>query len=163
MMTLAMSTSPIDGLFAGATWRPIAHLSLQDRSIRDAIVAALERAGWTAIVHATGFDLVHAIAGVIIGDQPWQRPGLLVVDALARGCRGATIAAGLRDLGIRIPVVLVGGDDPAPPEPADDLIRHVDRANAVAVVAELARRGTGGAGLGYRRSTQTSSPTTVTG
>jgi hypothetical protein len=35
---------------------------------------------------------------VIEGDRAGLRPDLIVVDACARGCRGETIAAGLREL-----------------------------------------------------------------
>jgi CheY-like chemotaxis protein len=51
--------------------------------------------------------LIHAISGLILGDRPWLRPGLIVADAAARGCSGLSIARGLRDLGSRIPVVVV--------------------------------------------------------
>jgi FixJ family two-component response regulator len=94
-------------------WRPVAYVSVQDRAARQQIVNVLERAGWAVIPQPSGFHLIQAIAGVIDGQQPWLRPGLIVVDARSRGCAGTTIAAGLRELGITIPIVLVEDSVPA--------------------------------------------------
>ena len=85
----------------------IAHIAVEDAACRAAIIDTLHRRGWTVVEQPTGLHLIHAISGLILGDQPSLRPGLVVADAAARGCSGLSIARGLRDLGSRIPVVVV--------------------------------------------------------
>jgi CheY-like chemotaxis protein len=92
---------------ASTEGHPIAHVTVDNVAYRAAIVDTLHRHGWSVVVHPTGLHLIHAISGLILGDQPWLRPGLIVADAAARGCSGLSIARGLRDLGSRIPVVVV--------------------------------------------------------
>ena len=87
--------------------RPIAHDRILDRDVRAQIVDALHRSGWAVIEQPTGLHLIHAISGVILGDEPWLRPGLIVADRIGRGCTGESIKLGLRDLGVEIPVVLI--------------------------------------------------------
>jgi FixJ family two-component response regulator len=89
------------------------------------------------IEQPTGLHLIHAISGIILGDQASQRPGLIVADAVARGCMGASIARGLRDLDLRIPVVLIADPrNPAIPVTTDTAM-IVDPANAASAVAQL--------------------------
>jgi DNA-binding response OmpR family regulator len=102
--------------------RPIAYVSLQEPGAREQIATVLDRAGWTVIFEPSGFHLIQAIADVIEGRQAWRRPDLIVVDARSPGCAGTTIAAGLRELGITIPIVVID-----------------DTASAAATVASLAR------------------------
>ena len=123
---------------ANEAFRPVAYVSIQDAAERARVVDALERAGWLVIPQPTGFHLIRAIAGVIEGDYAWLKPGLIVVDAWSRGCAGTTIAAGLRELGIAIPIVLVTAPGEAPPLPADRTLRVVDAAQVETVVGELA-------------------------
>lgn len=118
--------------------RPVAYVAMHERAARQRIVNVLERAGWAVIPQPSGFHLIQAIAGLIDGHQAWLRPGLIVVDAHARGCAGTTIAAGLRDLGITIPIVLIAAPSEALPVSPDQTLRIVDRESAVATVAELA-------------------------
>ncbi|HTR54598.1 MAG TPA: hypothetical protein VMJ10_28095 [Kofleriaceae bacterium] len=113
-------------------------MAMQDRAARQRIVNVLERAGWAVIPQPSGFHLIQAIAGVIDGNQPWLRPGLIVVDARSRGCAGTTIAAGLRDLGITIPIVLIAAPGETLPVSPDRTLRIVDSASAEQTVAELA-------------------------
>ena len=136
MNTSTNSSNPIEPV--GQGWRPVAYVALLDRGARQRIVSALERAGWAVIPQPSGFHLIQAIAGVIDGHQPWLRPGLIVVDARSRGCAGTTIAAGLRDLGITIPIVLIAAPGEAAPLSTDQTLRIVDRASAAKAVAELA-------------------------
>src|SRR4051794_28105361 len=96
-------------------WRPVAYVTLQDPDVHRRIVAALECAGWAVVAQPSGFHLVQSIAGVIEGVPSWMRPHLIVVDAYARGCAGTTIASGLRELGIAIPIVLVAAPGEALP------------------------------------------------
>ena len=119
-------------------WRPVAYVTMQDRAARQEIVSVLERSGWAVIPQPTGFHLIHAISGVIEGHQTWLRPSLIVIDARSRGCSGVTIAAGLRDLGITIPIVLVAAPGDALPMSPDQTLRIVDAASASSSVTELA-------------------------
>jgi CheY-like chemotaxis protein len=121
------------------SWRPIAYVTLQDTITRTRICNVLERSGWIVVTQPTGFHLLSAIADVI-EDRAWLRPGLIVIDAHARGCAGTTIAAGLRDLGIAIPIVLITAPDQTLPLSSDDMIRITESAVAETVVDELARR-----------------------
>jgi hypothetical protein len=69
------------------------------------------------------------MADVIEGEQTWRRPALIVIDAFARGCAGTTIALGLRDLGIAIPIVLVTAPgQPVPITSTDPMLHVVDSA-----------------------------------
>lgn len=92
---------------ASVECRPVAHITVAESACRGAIVDALQRRGWSVVEHATGLHLIHAISGVILGDQATRLPGLIVADAAARGCSGLSIARGLRDLGLQVPVVAV--------------------------------------------------------
>jgi hypothetical protein len=118
-------------------WRPVAYVAIREQA-RQRIVGVLQRAGWEVIAQPSGFHLIQSIAGLIEGHQPWLRPGLIVVDAHSRGCAGTTIAAGLRDLGITIPIVLVAAPGERVPVSPDQALRIVDSALVESVVAELA-------------------------
>ncbi len=120
-------------------WRPIAYVALQDIVTRTRITSILERAGWIVLTQPTGFHLLTQISDVI-EDRAWLRPAMIVIDAHARGCAGTTIASGLRDLGIAIPIVLVATPDETLPISSDDLVRITASATAESVVDELARR-----------------------
>jgi len=132
------STNPTEPIESRDRWRPVAYVAIQDRAARQRIVDVLACAGWAVIPQPSGFHLIQAIAGVIDGHQPWLRPGLIVVDARSRGCAGTTIAAGLRDLKITIPIVLIGARGEALPVSPDRTLRIVDSAAAENAVAELA-------------------------
>jgi len=132
------STNPSNPIESYDHWRPVAYVAMQDPAARQRIVNVLERAGWAVIPQPSGFHLIQAIAGVIDGHQPWLRPGLIVVDTRSRGCAGTTIAAGLRDLGITIPIVLIAAPGETLPVSPDRTLRVVDSASAEQTVAELA-------------------------
>ena len=85
---------------------PTAYISIEDRKHRDRIIDALRGRGWSVAVHPTGFHLLSELADVIEG-RSREFPALIVVDAFSRGCAGTTIAAGLHDLGLDIPVEIV--------------------------------------------------------
>jgi FixJ family two-component response regulator len=119
--------------------RPVVYVAVDDRACRAAIVDALHRQGWEAIEYPTGYHLIEATADLIDGRQPVVRPGLIVVDAMSRGCSGMTIAAGLRDLDVRIPVVIVARPGDAIVDSDDPMIRVVHASHAASAVAELAR------------------------
>jgi CheY-like chemotaxis protein len=136
MTNSTSSTNPLE--VREQCWRPVAYVAMQERAARQRIVDALERAGWAVLPQPSGFHLIQSIAGVIDGHQAWLRPRLIVVDARSRGCAGTTIAAGLRDLGITIPIVLIAAPSEALPVSPDQTIRIVDSESAEPVVAELA-------------------------
>ncbi len=73
--------------------RPIAHIVVEDAACRAAIIETLDRRGWEVVEQPTGLA--------------------------ARGCSGLSIARGLRDLGSRIPVVVVA-------RAADELLARRD-------------------------------------
>ena len=122
----------------GSQWRPVAYVTMQDSATRDRVLGVLERARWAVIPQPTGFHLIQAIAGMIEGHHRWRDPAMIVVDAQSRGCAGTTIAAGLRDLGITIPIVLVAAPGMALPNSSDPTLRVVDASAAASAVAELA-------------------------
>lgn len=141
MSTMSMEQRPVP------EWRPVAYVTMQDATARSTITNALERAGWSVIHEPTGFHLIQAIAGVIDGHHdPWLASSLIVVDARSRGCAGTTIAAGLRDLGITIPIVIVAAPGEVLPISTDHTLRIVDAASAERVVTELAESVARGAG-----------------
>jgi len=143
-MTIMMTTP--DENVSDEQWRPVAYISMQDTAARTEIGSVLERSGWAVISQPTGFHLIQAIADVIEGRQAWLRPSMIVIDARSRGCSGVTVAAGLRDLGITIPIVLVAAPGEALPVSPDDTLRIVDSASAQSTVTELARPASSGPG-----------------
>jgi len=94
-----------------AAWRPVACVSVRDESLRRSIIDALHEDGWAVLHQPTGLHVVETLSGLILGDRPWMRIELVVVDDQTPGCRGRTIERGLRELGIHVPVIVV--DDPA--------------------------------------------------
>lgn len=119
--------------------RPVVYIAVHDRARRAAIVDALHRQGWAVIEYPTCFHLLEATADLIEGRRPAVLPGLLVVDAVSRGCSGTTLAAGLRELDVRIPVVVVA----RPGDPVIDFddphVRVVASRDAPSAIAEIAR------------------------
>jgi FixJ family two-component response regulator len=119
--------------------RPVVYIAVDDPAYRAAIADALRRQGAAVIEYRTGFHLLGALADLIEGDKSSLQPGLLVVDAVLRGCSGTTIAAGLRDLDVRIPVVIVARPGDPVIEADDRLIRVVSASQAATAVSEIAR------------------------
>lgn len=93
--------------YAERLMRPVAYVCIKDPSARARIIGVLERHNYVVIPQPTGFHLISSIADVIEGRESWREPTLIVVDALSPGCAGTTIADGLRDFGIRIPIEVV--------------------------------------------------------
>jgi hypothetical protein len=82
------------------------YVAVSDAAKRAKIVADLGSEGWTVVERPTGFHVLGDIADIIEGVTS-ERPVKLVVDAYARGCTGKSLKAGLRELGVGIPVELV--------------------------------------------------------
>lgn len=123
-----------------APWRPVAYVSVDDEACRARLAGSLQRLGWTVNEQPSGFHVLAAIADLVDGPGGPATVGLIVVDEISRGCSGATLARGLRDLGRSVPIVLVrhrwAGHASKPYGPG---IHVVDPAQAVATVAELVR------------------------
>lgn len=85
------------------------YVAVSDAAKRARIVEDLRREGWTVIERPTGFHVLGDIADLIDGSHAaaCERRVKLVVDKYARGCTGTSLAAGLRELGVQIPVELV--------------------------------------------------------
>ena len=87
-----------------------AYVAVRDQLRRAAIAGDLRDHGWHVVEHATTLHLLAELADCILGLRPAQPAvGLIVTEDPAPGCRGMTIAEGLRDLGVDIPVVVVAG------------------------------------------------------
>ena len=82
------------------------YVAISDATTRARIIEKLGREGWTVVERPTGFHVLGDIADVIDGTTR-ERPVKIVVDAYARGCTGKSLAAGLRELGVQIPVEIV--------------------------------------------------------
>lgn len=121
----------------------LAHVAVDDTMTRARITDTLRRYGWTVREQPTGFHLLAAIADIIddnaraAPDVPTDLPGLLVVDAIARGCAGLTIATGLRELGARIPLLLITRPGMNVPVSDDPLVRVASPDAAVRALTEL--------------------------
>jgi DNA-binding response OmpR family regulator len=90
--------------------RPVCYLAIRNDQTRTAVEAQLARRGFEVIETPSGFHLLEALSGSILGDAP--RPvDLVVVEERLPGCRGSSIAEGLRALGMNIPVAVVDAPD----------------------------------------------------
>jgi FixJ family two-component response regulator len=93
-----------------ASARCVCHVALRDPELRAAVRDELRSKGWQVVEHAGTFDLLAALSDCILGTKPWPPADLIVVDETSPACRGTTIAQGLRELGVAIPVLVVEGD-----------------------------------------------------
>lgn len=85
---------------------PICYLAVANDQTRTSLETELVRLGWHVITKPTGIDLVADLAGGILGDQPVD-VDLVVVEDKLPGCRGSSIARGLAELGVGIPVAVI--------------------------------------------------------
>jgi hypothetical protein len=81
------------------------YVAVSDAAVRARVVDKLRREGWTVIERPTGFHVLAEIADII--DGSCERRVKIVVDAYARGCTGKSLEAGLRELGVPVPVEVV--------------------------------------------------------
>jgi hypothetical protein len=81
------------------------YVAVSDPIARARIVEDLRREGWTVVERPTGFHVLGDIADII--DGTCERRVKIVVDAYARGCTGKSLQAGLRELGVGVPVEIV--------------------------------------------------------
>jgi hypothetical protein len=81
------------------------YVAVSDATLRARIVEDLRREGWTVVERPTGFHVLGDIADII--DGTCERRVKIVIDAHARGCTGKSLEAGLRELGLGVPVEIV--------------------------------------------------------
>lgn len=134
-----MATTRFDSTLHLERWRPLAYVTIADPDTRARVLEELERAGWMGIAQPTGVHLLDALAGLLEGNAAWRRPELIVCDVFARGVAGVTIAQGLRDLGIAIPILLIAPPNAPIDLAADPSVRVADIATVVSAIAELVR------------------------
>ena len=118
---------------------PTCYAVVRDPVTRRKISESLASLGWSVVQPPTGLDLVHELSGAILGDRPGRPVDLVVVDEAAPGCRGSTIARGLRELGISIPVALIADERAAPPEDPEQRVFVLDPPLAPVGIAAIAR------------------------
>jgi len=133
MMTVETQTSP------PPTAPPTCYTAIRDESLRAELGRSLSRLGWRVIDRPTGFHLIQELADVILEEAPRPTVGLLVVDEPSPGCRGSSIARGLRALGIEVPVTVLAPPGLAPPEAPEERIYVIEPELAAIAVPTIAR------------------------
>ena len=118
-------------------WRPVAHVAIANNYDAHRITEILQRQGYQVFEHADGVELVGALADHIEQRQG-RPPDLIVADVRTRGCSGMTVAAGLHELGVTTPVILIA--ESSDPIPLRDQLWTVDPEIALTRIPELARR-----------------------
>lgn len=89
---------------------PVCYAAIRDVPTQKRLQAELERLGWRVVLVPTGFHIIDALSGAILGETASAGVGLVVVEDPLPGLRGSTIARGLRELGIEIPVAVIAAD-----------------------------------------------------
>jgi FixJ family two-component response regulator len=117
--------------------QPLALMSILDVTERKRVRKLLRKRGCKVVELDSGYHLVEALSQVILGGDP-APVHIVVVDAISPGCSGVTIAAGLRDLGVDIPVVLIWPTADAPPPGFARGAIHVEPATAAAALIGIA-------------------------
>jgi CheY-like chemotaxis protein len=117
--------------------QPLALTSIADVKERKRVRKLLRKRGCKVHELESGYHLVQAMSGVILGGAP-DPIQVIVCDAISAGCSGVTIAAGLRDLRLDIPVVLIWPTADAPPPGYARGAIHVEPATAAAALVTIA-------------------------
>lgn len=118
---------------------PTCYTAIRDESLRAELARSLARLGWRVVDRQTAFHLVEELADVILEQAPAPPIGMVVVDEPSPGCRGSSLARGLRDLGIEVPVTVVAPPEVAPPEAPEERIYVVEPRLAALAVPTIAR------------------------
>ncbi len=122
------------------TAAPTCYTAIRDEAIRAELARSLAELGWRVVERRTGFHLVEELADVILERAPRPAIGMVVVDEPSPGCRGSSIARGLRDLGIEVPVTVIAPPEVAPPEAPEERIYVVEPERAASAIPAIARR-----------------------
>jgi FixJ family two-component response regulator len=101
------STATSSSTSTSRSTSPMCYVAITDPPTRTEVVTELRAKGWDVVEHATTFHLLADLSDCILGQRPWQSVGLIVVEDTSPGLRGTTIAHGLRELGVSIPVIVV--------------------------------------------------------
>ncbi|HWO23215.1 MAG TPA: hypothetical protein VNO30_30950 [Kofleriaceae bacterium] len=117
------------------------YAAIRDEALRAELTRSLGQLGWRVVARPTGFHLVQELADVILDPARavWPPIGLLVVDEPSPGCRGSSIARGLRELGINAPVTVIAPPEVAPAEAPEERIYVVEPWLAAVAVPVIAR------------------------
>lgn len=122
------------------TVAPTCYTAIRDEAIRAELARSLAELGWRVVERRSGFHLVEALADVILDRAPTPQIGMVIVDEPSPGCRGSSIARGLRELGIEVPVTVIAPPDLAPPAAPAERIYVVEPERAATTIPALARR-----------------------
>lgn len=117
---------------------PVAYIALRNDTLRHQLVDALHGTGWRVVERNSGYHLIAELADVILDESARAERGLIVVEESLHGCRGSSIAQGLRELGIGVPIVVVAPPDAALETP-DDATYLIEPEYAVHAVSAIAR------------------------
>jgi hypothetical protein len=118
---------------------PTCYTAIRDEVIRAQLATSLSKLGWRVVDRQTGFHLVEALADVILEQAPKPAIGMVVVDERSPGCRGSSIARGLRELGIEVPVTVIAHPDLALAAAPDERIYVVEPDAAATAIPSIAR------------------------
>ncbi|HEU4726730.1 MAG TPA: hypothetical protein VFT22_02545 [Kofleriaceae bacterium] len=118
---------------------PTCYTAIRDEAIRTELASSLSKLGWRVVERQTGFHLVEALADVILEQAPRPAIGMVVVDERSPGCRGSSIARGLRELGIEVPVTVIAQRELAPAIAPDERIYVVEPEAAATTIPSIAR------------------------
>lgn len=135
---------PAEAPPSAASWRPVAYLTVRDGQLRARLRDLVRRQGWAVVDSSVAQHLLQALAGPLRRDEPWLRPGLVVLDSLAAGGCAHAMARELRALSRELPIVILSGSRPPAGDDPERGIHSVDPAIACEVVAGLVRRAAAG-------------------
>jgi hypothetical protein len=116
---------------------PTCYVAIRDDAVRALITESLSELGWNVIARPTGFHLVEQLADVILAPSGRRGIDLVVVEERSPGCRGSSIARGLRDLGIDVPVALIA--ELAPKIASEDRVYVIEPEWAAIAIPAIAR------------------------
>jgi hypothetical protein len=117
---------------------PTCYTAIRDEAIRAELARSLARLGWRVVDRQTAFHVVQELADAILEQAP-PPIGMVVVDEPSPGCRGSSLARGLRELGIEVPVTLIAPPEVAPPEAPEERIYVVEPGLAALAIPTIAR------------------------
>jgi FixJ family two-component response regulator len=118
---------------------PVSYIAIRDAALRARVASELAGLGWRVVERPSGFHLIEELADVILERAPKPQLGLVVVDEPSPGCRGSSLALGLRELGIDVPITVLARREAAPAEIRDRGIVVVEPERALEVVPAIAR------------------------